>query len=60
MEQYQKFGTIKRTILTARPYWLVDWQALPPMGWCVVCGREVYGPGEEKCGRCEKELRIEN
>lgn len=52
MEEYQRFRAIKRTIFK-RPVGLVDWQALPPMGWCAGCGREIYGPGRELCERCE-------
>jgi len=65
MEQYQKFGTINRTVnrpvLRVRPYFPVDWQALPPRGWCVCCRAEVYRAGQERCDRCRrKELRMES
>ena len=60
MDIYQRFGTINRTILRQRPWWPVDWQSLPPRGWCAYCGAEVYRPGREVCSRCEKELRVES
>ena len=52
MEVYGRIGTIKRTVLRRRPWWSVDWQALPPYGWCVCCGAEVFRPGREVCKRC--------
>ena len=48
---YRRFGTIKRTI-RQRPVLPVDWQALPPYGWCVCCGAEVFEREEERCARC--------
>ena len=47
-------GHRNRMVLRKRPFWAVDWQALPPMGWCVQCGAEVFAEGEELCGRCKK------
>ena len=52
MKGYQRFGAIKRTICR-RPLVLHDFQALPPRGWCVCCGAEVYGAGEEVCEECK-------
>lgn len=64
MEEYQRIGTINRTVLQQRPLWPTDWQALPPWGWCARCGAEVYRPREELCKRCARmdngELRVEN
>ena len=37
-------------------YGLADRQALPPAGWCVRCGAEVYAPAEGLCGRCADSL----
>ena len=54
MEEYQRIGTINRTVLRQRPFWPVDWQALPPWGWCLRCGAEVYRPREELCRRCKQ------
>ena len=56
MEAYQRNSTIKRTVLRRRPIFPVDWQALPPYGWCVRCGAEVYTPGQELCVRCRREI----
>lgn len=30
----------------------IDLQQLPPLGWCPVCGSEIYAPGENLCTRC--------
>ena len=49
---YQRFGTIKRTVLVELPWWPVDFQALPPRGWCAKCGSEVYRKGQVRCRRC--------
>ncbi len=60
MVGYQNFGTINRTVLLWRPMGLVDWNGLPPWGWCVRCGGEVFVRGRRLCHRCGRELRIEN
>lgn len=52
MAVYQRYGTINRTVLRRRPVGLVDWQGLPPWGWCVRCGREVFQKGRLRCDRC--------
>lgn len=58
---YQNFGTIKRTVLRRWPVGLVDFQSLPPWGWCERCGREVFAPGARLCRRCrEKKMRIKS
>lgn len=55
MEQgYQKIGTINRTVLRRRPVGPVDWQALPPRGWCVCCGGEIFAIRQERCRRCRR------
>ena len=30
----------------------IDIQQLPPLGWCPVCGTEVYSQDEDLCSRC--------
>ena len=52
MKGYQRFGAIKRTIHRL-PRGLYDLQALPPRGWCVCCGAEVYAQGQELCEECK-------
>ena len=52
MEAYQRIGTFKRTVLRRMPLGLVDLQALPPRGWCVLCGKEIYAPGRGVCRKC--------
>ena len=56
---YQKKREIKRTVFRGVVLWPEDLQALPPWGWCVRCGAEVYRPGKECCRRCEKEIQKE-
>lgn len=51
---YQRFGAINRTVFCGPVLWLADRQALPPKGWCVRCGAEVYRAGREMCTRCTK------
>ncbi len=55
-------GTIpRRPIRPITPLGLVDYQSLPPRGWCVTCGGEIYRPNREKCPKCRPaELRIDN
>ncbi len=60
MVGYQNFGTINRTVLRRRPVGLVDWNGLPPWGWCERCGGEVFQWGRCLCHRCQRELRIKN
>ncbi len=56
LQVYPFFRTIKRTVV--RPvrrgvvWHRVDVQALPPPGWCVGCGAEVYIG--EVCERCKR------
>jgi len=54
MAEYQRFGTIKRTV--SRPVYrgplYGDIQSLPPRGWCNGCGAEVYREDEKLCRRC--------
>lgn len=52
MEAYHKIGTLRRTVLRRMPLGLVDLQALPPRGWCVRCGAEIYRRGQDRCNRC--------
>ena len=52
---YQRIRTIKRTVFQGVAWWQEDIQALPPRGWCVRCGAEVFRPGRELCRRCQKE-----
>ena len=59
MVGYQRFGTINRTVLLRRPWWPVDWQSVPPYGWCVRCGSEVFAPGREQCDRCSRQKNAE-
>lgn len=35
--------------------WMFDPQQARPVGYCPVCGREIYGGGRDICGRCEEE-----
>ena len=49
---YQKLRVINRTVFSGPVLWLADRQALPPRGWCVRCGAEIYRQGEELCSRC--------
>jgi hypothetical protein len=51
----------KRVRPTCRmPLWpLVDLQALPPAGWCVGCGAEVYAEHTDLCKCCEGRERDE-
>jgi len=59
---YQDFGTKKRTILRLPVAVGRDAQGLPPWGWCVGCGKEVYEKGAAVCHRCRssEELKIES
>ena len=55
MQEYQQFGTIKRTVSRPTyqgPLW-GDIQGLPPRAWCDRCGAEVYRAGEGLCRRCK-------
>ena len=54
---YQADGTKNRTVLVFRPWWPVDEQALPPFGWCQMCGAEVYERGEGVCRRCKENAK---
>ena len=50
---YRIKRTRKRTDRRLRP--LMDFQALPPAGWCSRCKAEVYRLGEEYCSRCRRD-----
>lgn len=44
-----------RPVLLRRPLGRMDIQALPPYAWCQRCGGEVYEPGKDLCGGCERD-----
>lgn len=51
---YQRNCPINRTVIHRIPLGLVDFQGLPPYGWCEKCGAEVYRPVQTLCFRCRK------
>lgn len=46
----------KRPTSQRRPIFMQDPQQIPPRGWCVECGAEIYEADSELCPRC---LRME-
>ena len=50
----------RRPILLRKPLGLHDPQSLPPVCWCIRCGKEVYRQEGNLCDPCRKEHMSEN
>jgi len=45
--------TVRHPVGTGLPRWRADGQDVPPCGWCVCCGGEIFVPGRTVCAWCE-------
>lgn len=55
-----KYWTIRHPVGNGRAGWREDPQDVPPVGWCVRCGGEVWELGEDVCEWCVGTSRTSN